>query len=146
MQNNIQKGSSSSTSLSAASTSKMSSKKSNLENWLNLPPAMQICIQNCTDCYQMCSHLVDHCLSKGANHADSAHIKLLLDCARVCNLSADLMIRHSEFRSSVCEVCADVCTACAVSCESFEKDDAMMQACAEICRKCASSCDQMAKH
>ena len=140
MPNNTQSGNT-----SQSASTKMTNTKSNLENWLNLPPAMQICIQNCTECYQMCSHLVDHCLSKGAKHADSTHVKLLLDCARVCNLSADLMIRHSEFHSSVCEVCAEVCMACADSCESISKDDAMMQACADICRKCATSCVQMAK-
>lgn len=141
MQNNTPTGK---TGGSSGST-KLSGTKTHLENWLNLPSSMQICIQNCTDCYQMCSHLVDHCLSKGSNHSNSTHIKVLLDCARVCNLSADLMIRHSEFHGSICGACAEVCLACAESCESFGKEDAMMQACADICRKCAVSCSQMAK-
>ena len=93
----------------------------------------------------MCSHLVDYCLKKGTSYADAEHIKKLLDCAGVCNLSTDFMIRHSEFHNSTCEVCAEVCIACASSCETFGKDDPMMQACVGTCRKCAASCTEMAK-
>ncbi len=118
--------------------------QSTRENWMNIPSAMQICIQNCTECYQMCSHLVGYCLTKGNQHANAEHIKLLLDCARICNLSSDFMIRHSEFHDSTCKICAEVCTACAASCDKISKDDPLMQACAEACRKCATTCTEMA--
>jgi hypothetical protein len=36
-------------------------------------------------------------------------------------------------------VCAEVCKACAVSCE----DIGGMQHCVELCRRCAASCGQM---
>ena len=117
---------------------------STLENWMNVPSAMQICIQNCTECYQMCSHLVDYCLKKGGKYSDPEHIKLLLDCARICNLSADFMIRHSDFHDSTCDVCAEVCTACAESCDSFSKDDRILKACFDACIKCSDSCTEMA--
>ena len=84
---------------------------------MNMSTKMQNCIQNCTETYQLCSHLVDYCLTKGGKYAEAAHVKLLLDCARICNLSADFMIRHSDFHPSTSEVCADVCTACSESCE-----------------------------
>ena len=119
--------------------------QSKLENWMNIPSAMRICIQDCTECYQMCSHLVDYSLKKDASHAHAEHIKILLDCARICNLSADLMIRHSEFHNSTCKVCAEVCLACAISCDISGKNDPMVQACAETCRKCAASCTEIAK-
>lgn len=114
--------------------------------WMaHMPSSMQTCIQNCLDCYQVCSHLVEHCLQKGGTHADSKHIKLLEDCSRICNLSADFMIRHSELHASTCRACADVCIACAESCEKMKGSDEMMKACAEACRKCAASCEQMSK-
>lgn len=112
--------------------------------WMGVPSSMQICIQNCLDCFQVCSQTLTYCLEKSGKHAESQHIKLLGDCARICNLSADFMIRHSDYHASSCEVCAEICTACAISCDSFS-DDEMMKACADICRKCAASCEDMAK-
>lgn len=114
-------------------------------NWPGMSSSMQKCIQNCINCFQICSHMIDHCLSKGGVHADPKHIKLLNDCAKICNLSADFMIRHSDFHASTCRSCAEVCLACADSCESISSDDPMMKVCAEACRKCAESCNEMAK-
>ncbi len=118
---------------------------STLENWMNVPSGMQVCIDNCTECYQMCSHLVDYCLKKGGKFSGPEHIKLLEDCARICNLSADFMIRHSDFHDTVCDVCAKVCTACAESCNALGKDDRLLQACYEACIKCSDSCAQMSE-
>lgn len=113
--------------------------------WLKIPGVMQECIQNCLACYQICSHLMEHCLKKGGPHADPKHIKILNDCATICQVSADFMIRNSEFHGLTCGVCAEICLSCAQSCESMAADDAMMKACAEACRKCASSCEEMSK-
>ena len=116
------------------------------KNWMAMmPSAMQECIKNCLECYQICSHVAEHCLKKGGKHADPKHIKLLEDCAKICNLSADFMLRRSEFHTSTCGACAEVCNACAESCEALASDDPMMKACAEACKKCASSCSSMAK-
>jgi hypothetical protein len=107
-------------------------------------PEMQECIQNCSDCHRSCLALVPHCLQLGGEHADPNHIRLLLDCAQICQTSADFMIRGSQSHPQVCGVCADVCTRCAQDCERMAGDDAMMRECAEICRRCAASCQQMA--
>ena len=115
------------------------------KNWNKTSSVMQECIQNCLECFQICSYVVEHCLNKGGGHADPVHIKLLDDCSRICNLSADFMIRHSEFHASTCEICAEVCSACAGSCEALALNDSMMKSCAEICKKCAASCLDMAK-
>jgi len=104
---------------------------------------MQECIQACQTCSQVCQETVTHCLQKGGKHAEPQHIRLLLDCAEICQTSANFMIRGSEFHSRTCGVCAEVCEACAVDCESF-KDDAEMQRCAEECRRCAQLCREMA--
>ena len=105
---------------------------------------METCIQNCLDCYQVCSQLLSHCLEKGVKRAESQHIKLLGDCATICNLSADFMLRDSEYHSSTCEVCAEICIACAESCEAIA-DDEMIKKYVHACRKCASSCEKMAQ-
>lgn len=79
----------------------------------------------------------------GEDHAESTHIRLLLDCAEICQTSANFMLCMSDFHGQVCGICADVCEHCAEDCERFA-DDKMMQKCAEICRSCAQSCREMA--
>ena len=76
-------------------------------------------------------------------HAEAAHIRLLLDCAEICQTSANFMLRGSDLHARVCAVCAEVCERCAQDCETFEED--FMQACAQECRRCAESCRRMAQ-
>jgi hypothetical protein len=81
----------------------------------------------------------------GGRHAEAAHVRLLLDCAQICQTSADFMLRGSSYHARTCETCAEVCLACAENCERIGPDDDMMKKCAEVCRRCAASCRQMAQ-
>ena len=56
---------------------------------------MQQCIQNCVECHRVCLETITHCLREGGKHAEAAHIGLMLDCAQICQTSADFMIRGS---------------------------------------------------
>jgi len=105
--------------------------------------AMQKCIQNCTECHNICVATLAHCLAMGGKHVEAAHIKSLLDCAQTCAMSADFMLRGSDLHPQACGVCADACEHCAISCEQFG-DDEQMKACAVACRRSAESCRQMA--
>lgn len=105
---------------------------------------MQSCIAACTDCHRLCLETVTHCLGRGGEHAAEAHIRLLLDCAEICQAAANFMIRGSEQHVRICAVCAEICERCARDCERFG-DDAHMQRCAEACRECAESCRQMSR-
>jgi hypothetical protein len=111
----------------------------------NMDPAMLRCIDNCVDCAAICTETVMHCLEMGGEHAAPGHIRLLLDCAEICQTSANFMLRHSELHGRTCGVCAEVCERCAEDCARFT-DDAVMQQCAEMCRTCAQSCREMAAH
>ncbi|HSH80069.1 MAG TPA: four-helix bundle copper-binding protein [Herpetosiphonaceae bacterium] len=103
---------------------------------------MQQCIQNCLDCHSICLATVAYCLQMGGMHAEASHITMLLDCAEICQTSANFMLRGSMFHGRTCAVCAEVCAACAQDCAQMG-EDAQMQACAEACRRCAESCRQM---
>lgn len=105
--------------------------------------AMQQCIDNCLNCHRICLQTVTHCLSIGGPHAAPAHIGLLLDCAEICQTSANFMLRNSYFHAHTCGVCAEICEDCAEDCEGFGADQAM-QECARQCRRCAESCQEMA--
>ena len=104
---------------------------------------MQECIDNCTACHAICVTTINHCLQLGGRHAEASHIRLLQDCAQICALSADFMLRASPFHQRTCGVCAEICERCAEECERLAEGDEQMRACAAACRRCAESCRRM---
>lgn len=105
-------------------------------------PEMQNCIDECTRCYQVCITAAGHALRTGGRESDAHHIRLLTDCAEICQTAADFMLRGSPFHKQTCAVCADICRQCAEECERSE--DPVMHECARVCRSCADSCAEMA--
>ena len=104
---------------------------------------VQKCIDNCLDCYRICTETANHCLTLGGAHADAKHIRLLLDCAEICQTSADFMLRSSDFHARTCAVCAEICKRCGDDCVRLGQGDGLMKACAEACRRCAETCQKM---
>jgi hypothetical protein len=105
---------------------------------------MQQCIDECMRCHATCIRTASHCLELGGKHAEPAHIRLLLDCAQICQTSADFMLRGSERHQLTCRLCAEICRACADECERMAGKDEMIAACAAECRRCQQSCERMA--
>ena len=110
----------------------------------NMREEMQRCIQLCHDCHARCISMISHCLTLGGRYAASAHIRLLMDCAQICTITADFMARTSSFHNRTCSFCAELCRACAESCVQVAGDDQTVKQCAKMCRRCAESCDRMA--
>ena len=109
------------------------------------PQDLEQCIDNCQQCHEICLRTVSYCLRKGGRHAEASHIRVMLDCAEICETSANFMIRGSDLHRLTCGACAEVCERCAEDCERMA-DDETMRRCAETCRRCADSCNQMAGH
>lgn len=106
-----------------------------------ITPEMERCIQNCQDCHNICLNMAtNHCLKIGGAHVEQNHFRLMMDCAQICQASADFMLRNSPHHTKTCAACVDVCTDCANSCENVGD----MEKCVVACRKCAESCRQMA--
>jgi hypothetical protein len=104
---------------------------------------MTKCIENCTECHNVCLETLQHCIEKGGKHGESEHLRLLQDCVDICRTSADFMLRGSSSHSDVCGICADICEECAQDCEQMAEDKQMKE-CAETCRRCARTCQEMA--
>ncbi|MEA5616239.1 four-helix bundle copper-binding protein [Cronbergia sp. UHCC 0137] len=103
---------------------------------------IQQCIENCLDCHSICLNTVTtYCIHQGGMHIEPAHIRLMLDCAEICQTSANFMLRGSELHLRSCAMCAEVCDRCAQNCDRFS-DDHQMRVCADICHRCAESCRQ----
>jgi hypothetical protein len=87
--------------------------------------AMRECIDECQECHAACVETSAHCLTMGGKHASYEHQTLLLDCAQICQTSADFMLRGSALHRETCRVCADVCDRCADACERMGDDETM---------------------
>ncbi|HEX8916326.1 MAG TPA: four-helix bundle copper-binding protein [Humisphaera sp.] len=109
----------------------------------HVSPAMQKCIQECSACHHFCLSMVHHCLTKGGPHAEPDHVRLMQDCAQICQVSADFMSRGSPHHPHLCRECAEICGQCADDCRRLA-DDAEMRRCADACQRCADSCREMA--
>jgi Domain of Unknown Function (DUF326) len=104
--------------------------------------ALEQCIENCLRCHRMCLEVAARHF-RGEATLEAAHLRLLLDCAEICETSASFMIRGSDLHPETCAACATICEACADECDRHGEDP-HMAACAEICRRCAQSCREMA--
>ncbi|MDO8846367.1 four-helix bundle copper-binding protein [Methylicorpusculum sp.] len=103
--------------------------------------SMQDCIESCNQCHQACLQTaMNHCLKVGGKHVETAHFRLMLNCAEICQTSANFQLSSSPFHPLVCEVCAKICEACAESCKKIGG----MDECVEACLNCAESCRKMA--
>ncbi len=101
---------------------------------------MDQCIQECLNCHRLCLQTIQHCLRMSGMHEDPVHIGLLIDCAEICQTSANFMINRSGFHSKTCGLCAEICLVCEEDCRAVGRDDEVMRACADTCRRCAELC------
>lgn len=83
---------------------------------------------------------MNHCLVMGGKHTEPAHFRLMLNCAEICQTSANFMLSGSGLHHITCKACAEVCRLCAESCEAVGE----MEECVKACRTCAESCSKMA--
>ena len=101
---------------------------------------MQEAIDACLDCHSMCLRMATtFCLEQGGRHVEKKHLSLMLNCAELCQTSANFMLSDSPLHGRVCLICAEACEACAKSCEQVGD----MRECVEECQSCAKSCRTM---
>jgi hypothetical protein len=102
---------------------------------------MQDCIEACLSCYRTCLGMASsHCLEVGGRHVEPEHFRLMLSCAEACRASAELMLIGSPVHRHQCRACAEICAACARSCDEIGD----MEACVTACRTCETACRAMA--
>ncbi len=99
------------------------------------------CIQDCLDCHRACQEMVLSLHAEGRQGAAN-HERLLLNCAAICQASADYMAGNSVLQGRFCGACAEICLHYAQECERFE-GDVHMKTVAKACRRCGESCRQM---
>lgn len=100
---------------------------------------MADCLELCQQCHNVCAGVISYGMQRGDNYLNEIALRLLQDCAEICQTSANFMLRGSEFHGQICAACAEICLKCATACEEFA-EDSRLQECAEVCRKCAEAC------
>lgn len=115
---------------------------SHADHSTSISAEMRECIDSCLACGSVCTEIVRHCLEMGGKHAEVRHVTIVLDCAEICQTSANFMLRQSAAHVETCGTCAAICRACEESCRQLGGE--MMLRCAEECAKCAESCEQRA--
>lgn len=102
----------------------------------------QECIDACQECATICTHCASECLKENdvQNLADC--LRLDLECAAICRSAAELMSMGSEYSERLCNICADICFACAQECDRHAEHMHCAE-CAETCRSCAKACSSM---
>jgi hypothetical protein len=100
-----------------------------------------------TDCAQACTADADDDLSE-PNVADLVKcIRLCLDCADICNTTAGVTSRQTEYDANVTrpllEACIASCKSCGDECRQHATMHAHCQVCEQACRRCEEACRQL---
>ena len=105
---------------------------------------MQECIEECLNCHAVCTMTLQHCMASGGDITEVNLVGLLLDCAELCQTSANYMLRGSPYHVITCAATAELCRPCEEACRGVSNDEQLSH-CADVCASCAEACDRMAQ-
>lgn len=94
------------------------------------------------DCASMCHRTCGMLLNRPDAHLRRAQIKLLSDCATICEVCAKFVSGNSVLMKTICEYCAYVCEICGNECLKHTDQDS--QKCGQMCLNCARECRSLA--
>ena len=103
----------------------------------------KIVIDALNKCIAECNHCTTACLDEENVKMLTQCIKLDIDCAAICTLTASLLARGSEHGKHLMKECIEVCNACAEECEKHAHHHEHCKQCASACRACAAACSEM---
>jgi hypothetical protein len=90
-------------------------------------------------CATACNYCTTACLGEAEVKMLAACIKLDIDCAAICSLTASFIARDSVHGKHLLKECAELCDLCATECEKHSKMQHCKD-CAEACRACEKAC------
>jgi hypothetical protein len=79
----------------------------------------------------------------GGEYDHSGNIRLLIDCAQVCETTAELQREHGTLPERNYDLCAEMCERAARVCAMFPHDRMMLLG-QDACRRGAAYCRQKA--
>jgi hypothetical protein len=91
------------------------------------------------ECADACNRCSTACLEEQDVKMMKECIRLDMDCAQICQLTAAFISRGSDHAGHLIKECAEICSKCAKECAKH-KDMEHCAICAELCKKCAEAC------
>ena len=91
------------------------------------------------ECAAECNHCTTACLDEKDVKMLAECIKLDIDCAEICKITASFVSRGSKHAEHLLNECAEICNACAEECEKHSHMEHCRK-CARACRSCAEAC------
>lgn len=91
----------------------------------------------------MCHQCADACLEEDDVHELRTCIRMDQECAVACQTAVNMMLLDGNFAEAYCQLCADICHACAEECTKHSGME-HCRVCAEACMHCAELCSEMA--
>ena len=105
------------------------------------------CIEACFACAAICTSCADACLSEDMVADLRKCIRLDLDCADICDATARVLTRQTEYDAPMSkrqlDSCRQACATCAEECEQHAEMHEHCRICAEACRRCEQACQQL---
>jgi hypothetical protein len=102
------------------------------------------CIDECLACLQSCTACADADLAEDDVAEMRRCIRLCLDCADVCDATARVLSRQTDYVGSTARAqvssCWELCALCAAECERHAEHHEHCRLCAEQCRRCEGAC------
>jgi hypothetical protein len=122
---------------------KMISLHPNLAGHVNQP--LGDAVHHMMYCAKMCRSCADASLMEDMDMRQC--IRLCLDCADICDATANIGLRHTgsddQTLREALELCARLCDACAAECERHPYEHCKL--CAQMCRECGEDCRNAAQ-
>lgn len=101
--------------------------------------------QSCIDACNACADACDSCAALNLQVPDTKVlarcIKLNIDCAQLCRVTAGFLARGSELAASICEACIKACEDCREECAQYSMSHC--KECEAACHLCANECERM---
>lgn len=94
---------------------------------------MQQCIEACRDCQKCCVAL------ETSGGVDSRTLQTAKDCAEMCQVCSNFVMRESHLATEIRKLCAAACENCATACDKMSRSS-IAKECAAACRRCAQAC------
>ena len=104
-------------------------------------------IDTLTECATTCTQCADACLGEDDPSAMTRCIRLDLDCADICTVTARVLSRQTEYVAEITrtqlEACVAACRACGDECRSHGDHMEHCKVCAESCQRCEEACREL---
>ena len=90
------------------------------------------------ECQTKCKECFNACLEEKCLDAMRKCLKLTVECANICEITASSIVYEGDFRPEVLGLCIRACEECRIECSSH--NCLYCAECAALCTECIEAC------